>query len=105
MSQQNPKDGEQHLKDLEVEINQESELFSVWPFKVNENPKSFLVHLKQWHNKLAIYTKLGLAIVAIIVALFLLNSILQLVTFVIMLGILGSILFFLYKTLFKKKSS
>ncbi|XLQ11354.1 MAG: hypothetical protein KPI85_07640 [cyanobacterium endosymbiont of Epithemia adnata isolate EadnSB Bon19] len=105
MSQQNPQDGEQHLKDLEAEVNQESELFSVWSFKANENPKSFLVRLKQWHNQLAIYTKIGLAIVAIIVALSLLNSILRLVTSVIMLGILGSILFVLYKALFKNKSS
>jgi uncharacterized membrane protein len=105
MSQQNPQDGEQNLKDLEAEINQESELFSVWSFKANENPKSFLVRLKQWYNKLAIYTKIGLAILAIIVALSLLNSILRLVTSVIMLGILGSILFVLYKALFKNKSS
>jgi hypothetical protein len=104
MSQQNPQDEEQHLKDLEAEINPKSELFSVWPFKANENPKSCLVRLKQWYNNLAIYTKVSLAIVAIILALSLLNSILRLVTSVIMLGILGYILFFLYKALFKNKS-
>ncbi|YAI81748.1 MAG: hypothetical protein ACQJCO_08120 [cyanobacterium endosymbiont of Rhopalodia sterrenbergii] len=105
MSQQNPQDWEQRLKDLEAEINQESELSPVRPFKVNENPKRILVRLKQWYNHFATPTKVGLAIVAIIVALSLLNSILRLVTSVIMLGILGSILFALYKALFNKKSS
>ncbi|BBA79219.1 hypothetical protein RGRSB_0669 [cyanobacterium endosymbiont of Rhopalodia gibberula] len=105
MSQQNPQDWEQRLKDLEAEINQESELSPVRPFKANENPKNILVRFKQWYDSLAIPTKVGLTIVAIIVALSLLNSILRLVTSVIMLGILGSILFALYKALFNNKSS
>ncbi|XTZ10125.1 MAG: hypothetical protein ACQZ3N_08470 [cyanobacterium endosymbiont of Rhopalodia yunnanensis] len=105
MSQQNPQDCEQHLKDLEAEINKESELSPVRPFKANENLKSLLVRLKQWYDSLATPTKLSLIIVAIIVVLYLLNSVLRLVTSVIMLGILGSILFALYKALFKKKSS
>ena len=105
MSQQNPQGWEQRLKDLEAEISQESELSSVRPFKTNENPKRILVSLKQWCNNLATPIKVILAIVAIIATLSLLNSILRLVTSVIILGILGSILFALYKVLFKNKSS
>lgn len=105
MSQQNPQDWEQRFKDLETEINQESELFPVQPFNPNENPKSFLVRLKQGYDNLATPAKVNLAIVAVIVALSLLNSILRLLSSIIMLGILGTILFALYKTLLKNQSS
>lgn len=105
MSQHNPQNWEQRFKDLETEINQESELSPVRPFNPNENPKSFLVRLKQRFDGLATSAKVGLAIVAVIVGLSLLNSILRLVTSVIMLGILGTILFALYKALLKNKSS
>ena len=105
MSKQNPQDWKQHFKDLETEINQESELFSVQPFNPNENPKNLLVRLKQGYEDLATPVKVGLAIVAVIASLSLLNSILRLLTSVIMFGILGTILFALYKALFKNKSS
>ncbi|MGP0129311.1 MAG: hypothetical protein ACTMUB_08655 [cyanobacterium endosymbiont of Rhopalodia musculus] len=105
MSQQNHQDCEQRLKDLETEINQESEASPVRPFRANEKAKNLLVRLKQWYSNLATPVKVSLTIVAIIATLSLLNSILRLVTSVIVLGILGAILFALYKALFKNKSS
>ncbi len=105
MSQQNPQDWEQRLKDLEAEINQESEPSPVRPFNPNEDPNSPLARLKQWYNNLGTPAKVGVAIVGVIAALSLLNSILRLVTSLIVMGILGAILFALYKALFENKSS
>ncbi len=105
MSQQNPQDWEQRLRDLEAEINQEAEPTPVRPFNPDEDPKSPFVRLNSWYQGLSSPAKVGVAVVGAIVALSILNSILRLVSSLIVIGILGAVFVGLYKAFFIDKSS
>lgn len=94
---------EQKLKDLEAEINAETP--SVRPFNPNEDQESLLRRVATWYQGLGTPAKTGVAIAGVLIGLSVLNSILKLVTSLIVLGILGFILYGLYRALIKDKSA
>ncbi|ACK67565.1 conserved hypothetical protein [Rippkaea orientalis PCC 8801] len=105
MSQQNPQDWEQRLRDLEAEINEEVEPVPVRPFDPNQDSKSPFVRAMSWYQGLATPAKVGVAGIGIIAALSVLNTVLRLVTSLIMLGIVTAIFVALYKAFLSNKSS
>ncbi|MEA5535154.1 hypothetical protein [Crocosphaera sp. XPORK-15E] len=101
MSDRNSPDWEKRLKDLEAEINAETS--PVRPFNPNEEAEGIFTRAATWYQGLATPTKVGVTIVGVIVGLSILNSILKLVTSVIVLGIAGIIIYGLYRALIKDK--
>ncbi len=94
---------EQKFKDLEAEINRETT--PVRPFNPNEETNGVFTRVVTWYQGLQITAKVGVAVVGVIVGLSILNGILKLVTSIIVLGILGAVLYGLYRALIKDKSS
>jgi hypothetical protein len=105
MSHQNPQDWEQRLKDLEAEINGETEPIPVRPFYPNEEAQGLFVKVQNWYQGLATPAKVGVAIVGVFLSLSLLNGILRLVSSLIAIGILGVVLYGVYKAFLANKSS
>ncbi|MDJ0730793.1 MAG: hypothetical protein QNJ33_12445 [Crocosphaera sp.] len=94
---------EQKFKDLEAEIN--SQTTPVRPFNPNEkNSNGVFTRVATWYQGLATPGKVGVAVVGVIVGLSILNGILKLVTSLIVVGILGVILYGLYRALIENKS-
>ncbi|MGB5596591.1 MAG: hypothetical protein WBM32_23795 [Crocosphaera sp.] len=94
---------EQKFKDLEAEINRETT--PVRPFNPNEETNGVFTRVATWYQGLQTTAKVGVAVLGVIVGLSILNGILKLVTSIIVLGILGAVLYGLYRTLIKDKSS
>ncbi|EAZ94171.1 hypothetical protein [Crocosphaera chwakensis] len=94
---------EQKFKDLETEINNQTT--PVRPFNPNEeNSNGILTRVAAWYQGLETPAKVGVAVVGVIVGLSILNSILKLVTSLIVVGILGIVLYGLYRALIQNKS-
>ncbi|MDJ0509738.1 MAG: hypothetical protein QNJ64_10860 [Crocosphaera sp.] len=94
---------EQKFQDLEAEVNRQTT--PVRPFNPNEETQRILSPVATWYQGLHTPAKVGVAIVGFIAGLYILNSILKLVTSVIVVGILGAVLYGLYRALIKDKSS
>ena len=106
MNSQKNQNLERRLKELEVEINSSSP-----PISVSENKSTKLLdnssnsqHLEgwfraiqSWFNNLPTPGRVAVLVVAFIFGLSLLNTVLQIVTSLISLAILGFVLYFLYK--------
>lgn len=95
-------DWEQKLKDLEAEIN--AETTPVRPFNPDEETPGLLTRLATWYQTLGTPAKVGVTIAGILLGLSILNSILKLVTSLIVVSIFGVILYGLYRALIKDKS-
>ncbi|MEM8781151.1 MAG: hypothetical protein AAGF26_20315, partial [Cyanobacteria bacterium P01_G01_bin.49] len=91
------------LKDLEAEINAETS--PVRPFNPEEETPGILTRLANWYQGLGTPAKVGVAIVGVMVGLSILNSVLKLVSSLIVVGIFGAILYGLYRALIKDKSA
>ncbi len=107
MSDRNSPNWEQQLeekfKDLEAEINNQTT--PVRPFNPNEeNSNGILTRVATWYQGLETPAKVGVAVVGVIVGLSILNGILKLVTSLIVVGILGVVLYGLYRVLIQNKS-
>ncbi|ACB51746.1 conserved hypothetical protein [Crocosphaera subtropica ATCC 51142] len=95
---------EQKFKDLEAEINNQTT--PVRPFNPNEeNSNGILTRVATWYQGLETPAKVGVAVVGVIVGLSILNGILKLVTSLIVVGILGVVLYGLYRALIQNKSN
>ena len=95
---------EQKFKDLEAEIN--SQTSPVRPFNPKEVKNNQTVsQVTTWFKGLETPVKVGVAVVGVIVGLSILNGILKLVTSLIVVGILGFILYGIYRALIKNKSN
>ncbi|MDJ0846690.1 hypothetical protein [Crocosphaera sp.] len=93
---------EQKFRDLEAEIN--GQTTPVRPFKPNKDNGVF-TRAASWYQGLETPAKVGVAVVGVIVGLSILNGILKLVTSLIVVGILGFILYGLYRALIQNKSN
>ncbi|HAC64579.1 MAG TPA: hypothetical protein DCF68_13850 [Cyanothece sp. UBA12306] len=105
MSQQNPQDWEQRLKELEAEINQEAEPNPVRPFNIKEESNSYFLRFTSWYQSLSSTTKVIVSVVGVIVTLSILNSVLRFISSLIVVGILGAVFVGLYKAFVTDKSS
>ena len=95
---------EQKFKDLEAEIN--GKTTPVRPFNPNEDSSNgIFTRAANWYQGLENPAKVGVAVVGVIVGLSILNGILKLVTSLIVVGILGFILYGLYRALIQNKSN
>ncbi len=94
---------EQKFQDLEAEINRQTT--PVRPFDPNEETPGILTRVATWYQGLQTPAKVGVAIVGVIAGLSILNGILKLVTSVIVVGILGAVLYGLYRAFIQDKSS
>ena len=95
---------EQKFKDLEAEINNQTS--PVRPFNPQEVKSNETVsRVTTWFQGLETPAKVGVAVVAGIVGLSILNGVLKLVTSLIVVGILGFVLYALYRALIQNKSN
>ncbi|MEL4897119.1 hypothetical protein [Crocosphaera sp. Alani8] len=95
---------EQKFKDLEAEINRQTT--PVRPFNPQEeNSNGTFTRVATWYQGLGTPAKVGVTVVGVVVGLSILNSILKLVTSLIVVGILGVILYGLYRTFIQNKSN
>ncbi len=95
---------EQKFKDLEAEINRQTT--PVRPFNPTEDKSnSVFTRVATWYQGLETPGKVGVAVVGVIVGLSILNGILKLVSSLIVVGILGFILYGLYRALIQNKSN
>ena len=94
---------EQKFQDLEAEINRQTT--PVRPFDPSQETPGVFNRLATWYQGLQTPAKVGVAVVGVIAGLSILNGILKLVTSVIVVGILGAVLYGLYRALVKDKSS
>lgn len=95
---------EQKFKDLEAEIN--SQTTPVRPFNPTEDgSNSVFTRVATWYQGLETPGKVGVGVVGVIVGLSVLNGLLKLVTSLIVVGILGFILYGLYRALIQNKSN
>ena len=94
---------EQKFKDLEAEINNKTS--PVRPFNPKEVKNNETVsRVNNWFQGLETPAKVGVAVVGVIVGLSVLNGVLKLVTSLIVVGILGFVLYGLYRALIQNKS-
>ena len=94
---------EQKFKDLEAEINNKTS--PVRPFNPKEVKNNETVsRVTNWFQGLETPAKVGVAVVGVIVGLSVLNGVLKLVTSLIVVGILGFVLYGLYRALIQNKS-
>ncbi|MGK7941797.1 MAG: hypothetical protein AB4062_16930 [Crocosphaera sp.] len=94
---------EEKFQELEAEINRQTR--PVRPFDPNEETPGVVARIGNWYQGLQTPAKVGVAIVAVVAGLSILNGILKLVTSIIVVGILGAVLYGLYRALVQDKSS
>jgi hypothetical protein len=105
----NPQDNqnmERRLQEIEAELNNDKRLSSVetepgQPLQRHRNDESSLRLLVNqvvnWFNSLPTLAKVAVAIITVTLAFSLLRSVLQLVASLLSLGVLGVILYLVYK--------
>lgn len=95
MSTQNNQDWEQKLRELEVEINPESEKPADLTFSIEK----IFNQLRQWYNNLSTPAQVVVALVGVVLVFSILNSVLKLVASLLSITILAVVLYGLYKFL------
>ena len=105
MNPQENKNWERRLQELEVEINQSSSPSPVTQNDKSQQTETLFAPIRDWFNSLPTPGKVGVAIVAVVAAFSLLNSILRLVALLLSIAILGGLLYLLYKFLIAPNSS
>ena len=110
MNSQENQNWEQKLQELEAEVNQTTPMPPVnesKPPTTTENTalKESLSQVKTWFDSLPSIGKVAVAVVAAIIGFSLLRTVLQLVTSLLTIAILGVFLYLLYKFFVAPKSS
>ena len=98
MEQQENNNWKQKLEDLEAEINQPNEEKNTQiSMNLKEKIKQVLTSGRGWFNTLPNTVKVVVAIGGGFIGLAVFNSVLQLVTSLLVIVVLGTVLFLLYK--------
>ena len=98
MEQQENKNWKQKLEDLEAEINQPNgEPIPQISTDFQARIQQVLTSGRGWFNTLPNTGKVAVAIGGVLIGIVVLNSVLKLVTSLLVIGVLGTILFLLYK--------
>lgn len=105
MNPQPKSDWERRLEELEQEVEKESSPSSVRPLTPAENLENSLDRLRNWFDGLPTIAKVGVGIVAVMVAFSLLNTVLRVVASLLTVAILAGVLYVMYKFFIAANSS
>jgi hypothetical protein len=106
MSTSDRNDWDQKIKDLEQELfKTEAVPTPVRPLNTPTEDQLGIKRLMLWYHGLSQSAKVGVAVVAALVALSLLNVVLKLVASLIAIAILGAVLYGLYRAFVEPSSS